>query len=135
MATQKKQRDKGALKDVRASAHKIWLAGLGAVSMAEEEGSRVFRQLVDRGENLEAAGKKKASSIRKQAGEAWTSLEGGFEARVAGVLKRLGVPSAADLREVQRRLDRLEKRSTGGRRAAASKKKKTTTRKKAATKS
>jgi len=36
--------------DLGESAQKVWLAGLGALSIAEREGSKVFRSLVDLGE-------------------------------------------------------------------------------------
>ena len=39
---------------LRDSANQIWLAGLGAYARAEEEGTRVFDQLVALGERVEA---------------------------------------------------------------------------------
>jgi poly(hydroxyalkanoate) granule-associated protein len=39
---------------LRKSAHDIWLAGLGALTLAEEEGGKLFRTLVKRGAALEA---------------------------------------------------------------------------------
>lgn len=39
--------------EVRESAQKIWLAGLGALALAEEEGARLFDTLVERGRELE----------------------------------------------------------------------------------
>ena len=136
MAARKKQSDKKLVGELRTSAHKIWLAGLGAVSMAEEEGSRVFRQLLTRGETMESRGRKQVSSMKKRAGDAWESFEGGFEARVVATLRRLGVPSRQDLERISRRLDNLENavrtRKPSARRTPARKGtagKKTTTRK------
>jgi poly(hydroxyalkanoate) granule-associated protein len=56
MATnEKKIRD-----DLRASAHRIWLAGLGAFAAAEEEGEKLFDRLVDRGRGVEMRGGKRS---------------------------------------------------------------------------
>ena len=38
---------------MRASAHDIWLAGLGAYSRAGKEGGRLFERLVELGESVE----------------------------------------------------------------------------------
>jgi len=35
--------------DLTQSAHKIWLAGLGAVAMAEEDGGKLLKSRVERG--------------------------------------------------------------------------------------
>lgn len=50
--------------DIKASAQRVWLAGLGALSMAEEEGGKLFRSLVDKGESFESRGKDHAAELR-----------------------------------------------------------------------
>ena len=40
--------------ELKDSAHRIWLAGLGALAAAEEEGVKVFSRLVDRGRDVES---------------------------------------------------------------------------------
>src|SRR3978361_779174 len=49
--------DKKLQDDLKESAHRIWLAGLGALAAAEQEGSKVFNRLVDRGRDVESRGK------------------------------------------------------------------------------
>jgi poly(hydroxyalkanoate) granule-associated protein len=132
MTTRKKKSEK-VVDDLRASAHKIWLAGLGAVSLAEEEGSRTFKNLVSRGQTLEERGKKSVSSLRTKAGDAWDSLEEGFEARMVKTLRRLGVPTRDDLERVSRRLDRLEAAAKAARNARPAARKKPGTSKKKTT--
>jgi hypothetical protein len=39
--------------DLKHSARKIWLAGLGALSIAEREGTKTFNSLVEHGEHFE----------------------------------------------------------------------------------
>jgi len=49
--------DKKLQDDLKDSAHRIWLAGLGALAAAEQEGTKVFNRLVDRGRDVESRGK------------------------------------------------------------------------------
>ena len=117
------------------SAHRIWLAGLGALSAAGEEGEKLFRTLVDRGENLEkrvsAPAKKvrrKVADTRSRAGRAFEGIESAFDDRVTAILGRLGVPTRAEIAALGRKVDRLT-RVVGGTEASSSKKRKTTKRK------
>jgi len=41
------------IEDLKESANKIWLAGLGALSMTEGEGSNFFKNLVKKGQDFE----------------------------------------------------------------------------------
>ena len=41
-------------KGVRDSSRQIWLAGLGAFSRAQAEGTKLFESLVEQGQKLEA---------------------------------------------------------------------------------
>lgn len=109
---------------VKDSAQQIWLAGLGAFSKAQEEGSKVFDTLVKEGLSIQrktqAAAEEKiteatskmsgmASDIQSKAGNRWDKLENIFEERVAKALGKLGVPSARDVSALAERVDQLEK--------------------------
>jgi poly(hydroxyalkanoate) granule-associated protein len=109
----------GAVKD---SAQHIWLAGMGAFSKAQEEGTKVFEALVKEGQNLqrktqavaeekigEVAGKMTAmaDTVTHKAGQNWDKLEGIFEARTAKALGKLGVPTAKDVAALTERVDAL----------------------------
>ena len=111
---------------VKESAQQIWLAGLGAFSKAQEEGGKVFGNLVNEGlsiqrktqavaeEKISAATSKMASmatDIQSKAGHQWDKLENIFEDRVAKALSKLGVPSAKDIAALNARLDALQKGS------------------------
>ena len=111
------------------SARDIWLAGLGAFSVAQNEGSKLIEQgnklfetLVEEGSRLEKSTRQKADravgdwrgevesrvdSVRKQAADNWDKLEGIFEDRVARVLGRLGVPTAEDVNALSARVQTL----------------------------
>ena len=109
---------------VKDSAQQIWLAGLGAFSKAQEEGSKVFDTLVKEGlaiqRKTQAAAEEKiteatsrmsdmASDIQSKAGNRWDKLENIFEDRVAKALSKLGVPSAKEVNALTERLDQLDK--------------------------
>jgi len=107
---------------VKDSAQQIWLAGMGAFSRAQAEGTKVFEALVKEGAHLQ----KKTSSVAEdkisevtskmssmagdvqaRAGQHWDKLEGIFEERTAKAMKKLGVPSATDVDTLTARIDEL----------------------------
>jgi poly(hydroxyalkanoate) granule-associated protein len=110
----------------------IWLAGLGAFSVAQkeggkilEEGSKLFEKLVKEGSTVEGKTRKVAEnavgdikggvegrveSIRQQASDNWDKLEKVFEDRVARALGRLGVPTADDIQHLADRVHGLAER-------------------------
>ncbi|MDO9073452.1 MAG: phasin family protein [Rubrivivax sp.] len=109
----------GAVKD---SAQQIWLAGMGAFSKAQEEGTKVFEALVKEGQSLqkktqgmaeekisEVTGKMSAmaDTVTSKAGQNWDKLETIFEARTAKALNKLGVPTAKDVDALVQRVDAL----------------------------
>jgi poly(hydroxyalkanoate) granule-associated protein len=104
---------------VRDYAHQVWLAGLGAFSKTEKEGTRMFEAFVKRGEEVEARARKRAEDrveevrgrvedAKGKANETWNKLEQVFQDRVARALNRLGVPNRYDIEELFRRLDALQ---------------------------
>ena len=128
--------DKQLAEAVRTSAQQIWQAGLGAFAKAQEEGGKVFAKLVKEGTDLQkrtqrlAEGKvqdvtgtvsKVADSVSKQAAGSWDKLEKVFEDRVSRSLKRLGIPTHADLKRIEARIDALSRgtKSAAAKRPAA----------------
>ena len=116
------------------SAREIWLAGLGAFSVAQtesgkmiEQGNKLFEKLVSEGMKLEkktrnvagtAVGdikggvESKVGSVRKQAVDNWDKLEGIFEDRVARVMGQLGVPTAEEVNKLSDRVQTLSRKVT-----------------------
>lgn len=107
---------------VKDSAQQIWLAGLGAFSKAQEEGSKVFDALVKEGQSIQrktqAAAEEKitettsrmsdmASDFQSRAGNRWDKLETIFEERVVKALGKLGVPLAKDVQALADRVEQL----------------------------
>jgi len=104
--------------DVLESAQKIWLAGLGAVAMAEEEGSKFFKNLVKKGEGFERRSKKQLEKVqgsvegqfedvRERAETTFSKLGRSFDDKVAGALQRLGVPSRMEIQKLTKRVETL----------------------------
>jgi poly(hydroxyalkanoate) granule-associated protein len=107
---------------VKDSAQQIWLAGMGAFSRAQAEGTKVFEALVKEGTSLQkktqnAAEEKlsgvtskmtsMAGDVQAKAGQHWDKLESIFEDRTAKALNKLGVPSAKDVGALITRIDEL----------------------------
>jgi poly(hydroxyalkanoate) granule-associated protein len=131
------------------SAQQVWLAGVGAFSRAQNEGSKLFEALIKEGLKLEqnavkfAGGQADAvrgkventvGQARERATDTWDRLEKVFEDRVQRALTKLGVPGRDDLAELTRKVDTptAELRRQGG--APASRAKRAASPARAATK-
>jgi len=117
----KKKPKKGEL---RESAEKVWLAGLGALATAEEEGGKAFKNLVRKGQRYQ-------KSIKKPVGEAKKKVGDAFDHQVTMTLHRLGVPTRKEIADLTLRVEQLTRkleakpkavRKTAGKKKAAKKK-------------
>lgn len=98
---------KRAQRELKESAQKIWLAGLGALSVAEQEGAKMFDRLVERGREFEGRGKERMEEARGKVHEAASDVEERIDEKVASALRRFGVPSRDEIRELTRRVEEL----------------------------
>jgi poly(hydroxyalkanoate) granule-associated protein len=118
------------------SAREVWLAGLGALKIAQQEsgkvleqGSKLFDRLVEEGGKLEdktrgdlegvvadvrgeienrmSGVKERTDAVRKQASDNWDKLEKIFEERVARALASLGIPTSDDITRLSARVKEL----------------------------
>lgn len=105
MASERKS--KKVQDEIKESAQKIWLAGLGALSVAEEEGAKMFDTLVDRGREWEGRGKERMDKARSRVEHAVDDVEGRIDERVSAALHRFGVPTRDEIRELTRRVEEL----------------------------
>ncbi len=109
-------------KSIMESAQQIWLAGLGAFSKAQEEGTRLFETLVKEGLSLEEKTRNIAfgkagevreaveagvSQVKERTQETWDKLEKVFEDRVSRALGHLGVPGRKELNELAAKVEEL----------------------------
>ncbi len=104
---------KQVAKKAKDSTHQIWLAGLGALAKAQEEGGNLFESLVKKGQQAEASTKKaakdQAKDVKTKASDIWEKLEQGFEERVSSTLTKLGVSTQDDLHALAKRVEQLNK--------------------------
>ncbi|HLA63264.1 MAG TPA: phasin family protein [Rhodothermales bacterium] len=119
---------KGVAGDVRDLAQQVFNAGLGAFVTAEEEGSKLFKKLVKKGEKVEIKGigvdklraqlgegadkvadavKGRAEDAKYMAGEAADKVEDRLQDAVAVVMKRIGVPTRDEVAELTASVERL----------------------------
>ncbi|MDU8430586.1 phasin family protein [Pseudomonas syringae pv. actinidifoliorum] len=125
--TKKKIEDEQAstLSDVKLYARKIWLAGLGAYSRVNEEGTQYVKALIRTGEQTEKEVLKTVDETRVAANSEIESIkgevsgvkgrvdaqlgriEGAFDRRVAKALNRIGIPSKHDVDTLSAKLDEL----------------------------
>ena len=96
---------------IRESANQIWLAGLGAFSIAQQEGLKMFDSLVQEGEKIQketkTAADERIAEMRAKATGTWDKLEKVFEDRVARALNSLGAPSRQDIDALTQRVAEL----------------------------
>jgi len=96
------------------SAHKIWLAGLGALAMGQEEGMKLFSSLVERGETFEKSGKEQVekakgavTGVKTVAESYWETFEKTLDDRMTAVVHRLGVPTKDEIQTLTKKVDKL----------------------------
>src|SRR5271166_695451 len=132
MATKRKS-SKGARKsagdtqtELLNMLHQVWLAGLGAVSRAQQGTPKLLQELIAEGAEVHARTKKAAEKalqgalsgmqadlnarmdkVRGDATDAFENLEKIFRARVHSALTQLGVPSAGEVQSLNKRVDAL----------------------------
>lgn len=120
--TAKRNESRNLQQDLRDSAHKVWLAGLGALSTVEAEGTKLFQQLVDKGRTLESEGKEQVKKARERVESEVEKATGKVKDRVGGavgdfgdtleqtltdVLHRFGVPTRDEIRDLTKRVEEL----------------------------
>ena len=92
----------------------IWLAGLGAAIIAQEEGGKIFDNLVHKGEEVEKKSGSPVTRMRASLKEAtdrasttWDTFTQKFDGQVAASLHRIGVPTRDEIATLTRRVDAL----------------------------
>ncbi len=99
-------------------AQQIWLAGLGALAMAEEEGGKLFGSLVKRGHGVERVNKarlekvfsrveKVRDRVRDNTDRAITRIGNPFDAGMTAALHQFGVPTRKEIVTLTKRVEEL----------------------------
>lgn len=107
--------------DFRKYTKQIWLAGLGAFSRAEDEGTRLFDSLVKVGEELESKTSDIADSTVGVVGEVKDRVTGrvsdtkerverALDDRVSSTVSRIGFASHKEVAQLVDVIERLEQK-------------------------
>jgi poly(hydroxyalkanoate) granule-associated protein len=119
MTAKQKTSDSDTLQDeLTERGREVWLAGLGALATVEEEGSKLFNRLVDRGQEFEDERRAKieeaTETVREQSDEALAQLEEAGEetqsalaSSVSAALERFGVPTQKEVDDLADKVDHL----------------------------
>lgn len=124
-------RSKDMQAELRESAHKIWLAGMGALAVAGEEGKTLFQTLVAKGEEIEGRSKGQVDRVKGKLQDARAGmglmlgrLQDGVDEQVTAALNRLGVPTRKEIATLTKRVEELAKAVEKMKKTAAPKPKK-----------
>lgn len=96
---------------MRDSVEQVWLAGLGALAVTENEGTRLFKNLVKQGEGFEKATRARIDQVMKRAravpADTMNAVEEGLDETMVRVLHRIGVPTRSEINSLTRRVEGL----------------------------
>ncbi|MBI2840523.1 MAG: phasin family protein [Acidobacteria bacterium] len=108
MATKAKTEEKKTT--VSSMAKDLWLATLGAFSLAEEEVNRFVKKLVDRGSLSQEEGKKLVADLRTKVKKNRLDFGKIIEENVSKALEKLNIPSKEEIHDLTRKVDELAKK-------------------------
>lgn len=89
------------------STRKLWLAGLGTLSVVEQEGTELFDELVKKGRKMEEKSRERLSKTRAELESGTDELAEKLDRQVSGVLQKMGVPSRAQVQDLTVRVEQL----------------------------
>lgn len=112
---------KGMLQMVPHEVRRVYLASIGALSMAWDETESLFNKLVDEGETAEKTGRQWFKRVAKESKETQEKVTGQVDERfekgqdrveqtVEKVLTRLNVPTKADIDRLSRQIAELSQK-------------------------
>jgi poly(hydroxyalkanoate) granule-associated protein len=94
--------------------HRVLLASIGAVALAQEEVEEFVNRLIERGEIAEKDGKKVVKDVmenrKKQAQKSAHKVDDEVNKQVEQILERLNVPSKADIDTLSEKIASLSKK-------------------------
>jgi poly(hydroxyalkanoate) granule-associated protein len=104
-------RKDGRAQALQGSVEQVWLAGLGALALTEEEGSKFFHSLVKKGEVVERRSRARLDDVvdaaKRMPAAAINTIERRTDETFQNVIKRLGIPTRHDIDLLARRIEKL----------------------------
>ena len=92
------------------ATRKVLLAGIGAIVLAQEEIEDFVNRLVERGEIAEKDGKKLVREMMDKRKKGTAKAEDEFNKRIEEILKRMNVPTKADIDVLSEKILALTKK-------------------------
>ena len=111
---QTKQQDKDLATELQESARKVFLAGLGALSAAEDEGSKLFKELVKRGKKYTGPGARQVEGLVSEVEAQLKKAQEQVGSVVDAAKKQAESVTKTDIFEPPLRLSRTSPGSDGG---------------------
>ena len=96
------------------NGRKVAMAGLGVVTLAQEELTELFKNLVERGEKTEKKTRKmvnkQVESRQKEVRKVTKRVEGKVEKQFEDILHRMNIPSKNDIDKLSRKVTTLNRK-------------------------
>jgi poly(hydroxyalkanoate) granule-associated protein len=92
------------------TVHKVLLAGIGAVALAQEEVEEFVGRLVERGEIAEADGRKMLKDVLERRKKQAKKVEDALDKRVEELLARMNIPTTDEIAALSARIAELTKK-------------------------
>ncbi|MFQ5576278.1 MAG: phasin family protein [Anaerolineae bacterium] len=105
-----KLRDTVECNPLYKQAHKMMLAGAGAMFTLQDEAETLFERLVERGEKVEKEGRKTFKTVAKRPQKKFDRLGERFNRRFDKVLARLNIPTRSDVKTLNAKITALTKK-------------------------
>jgi poly(hydroxyalkanoate) granule-associated protein len=106
--------DKHSETEARSSlletVRKVLLATIGVVALAQEELEDFVNKLVERGEIAERDGKALLRDLREKRVKQTERAQEELDERIAGVLRRMNLPTRSDLDEISAKITALDEK-------------------------
>lgn len=107
-------------KELADRGRDVWLAGLGALATVEEEGSKLFNRLIERGKTYEGQSTKQIKELSERvskqqkkamerASDTAEAAQSTFANTVDKALERFGVPTRAEIDTLSKKVDKLSR--------------------------
>ncbi len=121
--TNEETKEETETSEARSGAQKAWLASLGVVEVALQNGGRLFDYLVDQGESFEARHREDFDGAKQRARKAgrgardkvqatWDRVSSSVEGKVSAAFSHVGV-SDEEIEELKARVEDLSSKVEG----------------------
>jgi poly(hydroxyalkanoate) granule-associated protein len=101
-------------KTILSGLRRVLMAGIGVVSLAQEEAESFVNKLVERGEIAEKDGRSLIDEFvekrKKRAEESGKRVESEIETRMESLLNRMNIPTKTDIESLTQKVTELTKK-------------------------